>query len=363
MAKTSYVPSGAKIKVIGCGGAGCNAITRMVREGVRGVEFIALNTDAQHLEVTEAATRIHLGERLTRGLGAGGDHLVGQKAAEESREEIKQAISGADMVFVTAGMGGGTGTGAVPLVAQLAKQSGALTIAVVTKPFEFEGAHRSQVAEEGIPQLVDKVDTLIIIPNERLFEICDSKTGVDGAFQMADEVLFHGVQAIAEVVTVPGLVNLDFADVRTVMKDAGPAWMSVGHGSGQNRAEEAAKEALDSPLLDVSIEGAKGALFNIAGGSNFTLAEVNGAADIVRQNVDPEANVIFGVVLDSNMGNDVRLTLIATGFDASDALAGNAWKKKLAQMLKEGRTEEELAIPTFMRQRSGRRIGPPALNR
>jgi cell division protein FtsZ len=361
MAKTSYVPSGAKIKVIGCGGAGCNAITRMVREGVRGVEFIAMNTDAQHLEVTEAATRIHLGERITRGLGAGGDHLIGLKAAEESRDEIKQAINGADMVFVTAGMGGGTGTGSIPMVAQLAKQSGALTIAVVTKPFEFEGTHRSQVAEEGILNLVDKVDTLIIIPNERLFELCDQKTGVDGAFQMADEVLFHGVQAIAEVVTVPGLVNLDFADVRTVMKDAGPAWMSVGRGSGQNRAVEAAKEALASPLLDVSIEGAKGVLFNIAGGSNFTLFEVNGAADIIRQKVDPEANVIFGVVLNPSMGNEVRLTLIATGFTTSEVLSGTTWKKELMKLLKGGKTEEELAIPSFMRYRRvlpGQRIRP-----
>jgi len=361
MAKTSYVPSGAKIKVIGCGGAGCNAITRMVREGVRGVEFIAMNTDAQHLEVTEAATRIHLGERITRGLGAGGDHLIGQKAAEESRDEIKQAINGADMVFVTAGMGGGTGTGSIPMVAQLAKQSGALTIAVVTKPFEFEGTHRSQVAEEGILDLVDKVDTLIIIPNERLFELCDPKTGVDGAFQMADEVLFHGVQAIAEVVTVPGLVNLDFADVKTVMKDAGPAWMSVGHGSGQNRAVEAAKEALTSPLLDVSIDGAKGVLFNIAGGSNFTLFEVSDAADIIRQNVDPEANVIFGVVLDPNMENEVRLTLIATGFTTSEALAGTTWKKELMKLLKGGKTEEELEVPTFLRYRRilpGQRIRP-----
>jgi len=350
VAKTSYVPSGAKIKVVGCGGAGCNAITRMVRGGVRGVEFIAMNTDAQHLEVTEAATRIHLGERLTRGLGAGGDHMVGQKAAEESREEIKQAISGADMVFVTAGMGGGTGTGSIPMVAQIAKQSGALTIAVVTKPFAFEGTHRSQVAEEGVLNLVDKVDTLIIIPNERLFELCDPKTGVDGAFQMADEVLFHGVQAIAEVVTVPGLVNLDFADVKTIMKDAGPAWMSLGHGSGQNRAVEAAKEALASPLLDVSIDGAKGVLFNIAGGSNFTLFEVNGAADVIRQSVDPEANVIFGVVLDPAMGNDVRMTLIATGF-ATETLVGNSRSRELMKVLKGGRTEEELAIPAFMRYR------------
>jgi cell division protein FtsZ len=232
---------------------------------------------------------------------------------------------------------------------------------VVTKPFEFEGTHRSQVAEEGILDLVDKVDTLIIIPNERLFELCDPKTGVDGAFQMADEVLFHGVQAIAEVVTVPGLVNLDFADVKTVMKDAGPAWMSVGHGSGQNRAVEAAKEALTSPLLDVSIDGAKGVLFNIAGGSNFTLFEVNGAADIIRKNVDPEANVIFGVVLNPNMGNEVRLTLIATGFTTSEALAGTTWKKELMKLLKGGKTEEELAIPSFMRYKRvlpGQRIRP-----
>jgi len=351
MAKTSYVPGGAKIKVIGCGGAGCNAITRMVREGIRGVELIAMNTDAQHLAVTEAALRIQLGERVTRGLGAGGDHIIGQKAAEESREEIKQVINGADMVFVAAGMGGGTGTGSVPLVAQIAKQSGALTIAVVTKPFDFEGIHRGQVAEEGILNLVDKVDTLIIIPNDRLFELCDPKTGVDGAFQMADEVLFHGVQAIAEVVTVPGLVNLDFADVRTVMKDAGPAWMSMGRGSGQNRAVDAAKEALASPLLDISIEGAKGVLFNIAGGSNFTLFEVNDAAEVIRQNVDPEANVIFGVVLDPNMGNEVRLTLIATGFTTSEALAGTTWKKELMKLLKGGKTEEELEVPAFLRYR------------
>jgi cell division protein FtsZ len=351
MAKTSYVPSGAKIKVIGCGGAGCNAVTRMVREGVRGVEFIAMNTDAQHLEVTEAATRIHLGERLTRGLGAGGDHLIGQKAAEESREEIREAVDGADMVFVTAGMGGGTGTGSVPMVAEVAKQSGALTIAVVTKPFDFEGAHRSQTAQEGIKNLVDKVDTLIIIPNNRLFELCDPKTGVDGAFQMADEVLFHGVQAIAEVVTVPGLVNLDFADVRTVMKDAGPAWMSVGMGSGQNRAIEAAQAALASPLLDVSINEANGVLFNIAGGTNFTLFEVNGAADIIRRHVDPGANVIFGVVLDPNMGEDVRLTLIATGFSANDALEENPMRRELQNMLKAGkRSEEELQVPTFLRR-------------
>ncbi len=350
MAKTSYVPSGARIKVIGLGGGGCNAITRMVREQIRGVEFIAMNTDAQHLAITESTVRIQLGERITRGLGAGGDHIIGQKSAEESRDEIKQAVVGSDMVFVTAGMGGGTGTGSIPMVAQMAKQSGALTIAVVTKPFAFEGTHRMQVAEEGIVDLSDKVDTLIIIPNDRLLELCDQKTSVDGAFKMADEVLFHGVQAIAEVVTVPGLINLDFADVRTVMKDAGPAWMSIGYGSGQNRARDAAKTALSSPLLDVSIEGAKGVLFNVTGGGNLSLFEVNEAADVIRQAVDPEANIIFGVVLDPNMSSDIRLTLIATGFASKDALGGASWEKEIARLLK-GVKEEELEVPTFVRNR------------
>jgi len=351
MAKTSYVPSGARIKVIGLGGAGCNAITRMVREQIRGVEFIGMNTDGQALAVTEAAVRVQLGERITRGLGAGGDHIVGQKAAEESRDEVKEAVIGADMVFVTAGMGGGTGTGSIPMVAQIAKQSGALTIAVVTKPFGFEGTHRSEVAEEGIINLSNKVDTLIIIPNDRLLELCDQKMGVDSAFKMADEVLFHGVQAIAEVVTVPGLINLDFADVRTVMKDAGPAWMSIGKGSGQNRARDAAKEALASPLLDVSVEGATGVLFNIAGGSSLSLFEVNDAAEVIRQAVDPEANVIFGVVLDPNMGNDVRLTLIATGFASKELLGGAAWEKEITRLLKGAKSEEELEVPSFVRYR------------
>lgn len=358
MAKTSYVPSGARIKVVGLGGAGCNAITRMVREQIRGVEFIAMNTDAQHLAITEAAVRIQLGERITRGLGAGGDHIMGQKAAEESRDEIKQAVVGSDMVFITAGMGGGTGTGSAPMVAQICKQSGSLTIAVVTKPFSFEGTHRNHTAEQGIMELIDKVDTLVIIPNDRLLDLVDAKTGVDGAFKLADEVLFHGVQAIAEVVTVPGLINLDFADVRTIMKDAGPAWMSIGRGSGQNRAMDAAKDALASPLLDVSMEGAKGVLFNVAGGPGLTLFEVNAAAEVIRQAVDPDANVIFGVVLDPNMANDVRLTLIATGFADREALTGAAWDKELSKLLK-GKSEEELAVPSFMRyKRSFQRPSP-----
>jgi cell division protein FtsZ len=351
MSRSSYVPSGANIKVIGLGGAGCNAITRMVREQIRGVEFIAMNTDAQHLAVTEAAVRIQLGEQSTRGLGAGGDHLVGRKAAEESLEQIKQAVAGADMAFITAGMGGGTGTGSASVVAQAVKLTGALTIAVVTCPFDFEGTHRNEVAEKGVMELIDKVDTLVIIPNDRLFDLCDQKVGVDGAFRLADDILCHAVQAIAEVVTVPGLINLDFADIRTVMKDAGPAWMSIGRGSGTNRAKEAAKEALSSPLLDVSMDGAKGVLFNVAGGSSLTLYEVNDAAEIIKQAVDPEAIVIFGVVLDPNMGNDVRLTLIATGFASKDALAGVSWDSRMMKALKGVKSEEELGIPAFMRYR------------
>ena len=350
MSKQSYVPSGAKIKVVGTGGAGCNAITRMVREQIRGVEFIAMNTDAQALAITEAAVRIQLGERITRGLGAGGDHIMGRKAAEESRDEISQALSGADMVFITAGMGGGSGTGSIPMIADIAKKSGALTIAIVTKPFTFEGNHRARTAEEGITELINKVDTLVIIPNDRLLDLCDQKTGVDAAFKMADECLHHGVQAIAEVITVPGLVNLDFADVRAIMKDAGPAWMSIGHGSGQNRAVDAANQALSSPLLDVSIDGAKGVLFNVAGGSTLNLFEVRNAADVIRGAVDPDANVIFGVVLDPNMGNDIRLTLVATGFANDQMLSGSARDKELNRLLK-GLKGDEFDIPSFMRYR------------
>ena len=254
------------------------------------------------------------------------------------------------MVFITAGMGGGTGTGALPVVAELALESGALTIGVVTKPFSFEGNHRCEVAEEGISNAVDKLDTLIVIPNDRLFNLCDKKTGVDGAFKMADEVLCHGVQAIAEVITVPGLINLDFADVSTVMKNAGPSWMSIGRGTGQNRAINAAKEALASPLLDVSVTGARGVLFNIAGDSNLSLFEVNEAADIIQQAVAPEANIIFGVTLDPNLDNEVRLTLIATGFADKEALVGAGREKEMTQLLKTLRTEEALEVPAFMRQ-------------
>jgi cell division protein FtsZ len=333
MARTSYVPGPVKIKVIGLGGAGCNAVTRMVREQIHGVEFIVMNTNAQHLAITEVPIRIQLGEQITRGIGAGGDHELGRRAAEESHDEIKQAIAGADMVFITAGMGGGTGTGSAPLVAEIAKQSGALTIAFVTKPFKFEGTHRNQVAEEGISNLIDKVDALIIIPNESLLEISDQMTSIDSAFKMADEVLFHGVRAIAEVVTVPGLINVDFASVRTVMKDAGPAWMSIGKGSGSNRAVDAAKKALTSPLMDISIQGAKRVLYNITSGGNLTLAEVKSAAEIIQRAVDPQANIIFGVVIAPSMGNEVQLTLIATGFTTKEALATNR-EKEIMRLLK-----------------------------
>lgn len=350
MAKTSFVANPAKIKVIGLGGGGSNAITRMVREEIQGVEFIAMNTDAQALAVAEAPIRLQLGEKLTKGLGVGGDHGLGQKAAEESRDELREIVSGADMVFVTGGMGGGTGTGAAPVIAEIAKQSGALTIAVVTKPFTFEGAHRTQVAEEGIANLLDKVDTLIIIPNDRLLDLCDQKTGVDNAFKLADDVLRHGVQAIAEVIITPGLINLDFADVKAVMKDAGPAWMSIGRGSGQNRAIEAAKEALASPLLDVSINGSKAVLFNVVGGSSLTLFEVNEAADIIKGAVDPDANIIFGVAHDPDMDNGVRITLIATGFTAKLGKTESGQEDEVTRLLKGLKSEEELDVPSFLRR-------------
>ncbi len=350
MAKTSFVANPAKIKVIGLGGGGCNAITRMVREEIQGVEFIAMNTDAQALAITEAPIRVQLGEKLTRGLGVGGDHNMGQKAAEESRDELHELVGGADMVFVTAGMGGGTGTGAAPVVAEIAKQSGALTIAVVTKPFSFEGVHRTQVANEGITRLMGKVDTLIIIPNDKLLSLCDQKTGVDSAFKLADDVLRHGVQAIAEVITTPGLINLDFADVKAIMKDAGPAWMSIGRGSGQNRAVEAAKQALASPLLEVSINGSKAVLFNVVGGSSLTLFEVNEAADVIRQVADPEANIIFGVAYDSTMDSDIRITLIATGFVAKLGLTGAGQDDELTQLLRGIKSEDELDVPSFLRR-------------
>jgi len=350
VAREHFVRSQTRIKVVGLGGAGCNAVTRMVREQVPGVEFIAMNTDMQHLGVTEANVRIQLGERTTRGLGAGGDYALGQKAAEESRNEIQQALTEADMVFITAGMGGGTGTGSAALVSDIARKSGALTLAVVTTPFTFEGIHRSRIAEDGINNLKDRVDTLIVVSNDRLLDLCNQKVSLDHAFRMADEVLFRAVQAVAGVITGPGLINLDFADIKAVMQGAGPAWMSIGHGSGRNRAVDAAKEALSSPLPDVSVSGARGALINISGGSDLTLFEINDAAKVIRQSLDPEANVVLGVVIDPKIGSEVRLTLIATGFRTiSRRLTGHS--EKAAQTLRKPTTEEELDIPSFMRQR------------
>ena len=349
MARTSFCTNLAKIKVIGIGGGGCNAVTRMVREGVRGVDFITMNTDAQALQLTEAPTRLQLGEKSTRGLGAGGDPVQGLKAAEENRDEIRALVAGADMVFVTCGMGGGTGTGAAPVVAEVAKQSGALTIAVCTKPFTFEGNHRARNAEEGIARMLTRCDTLIIIPNDRLLDMCNDRTGVDTAFKLADDVLLHGVQAITEVITVPGLINLDFADIKTIMKDSGPAWMSIGTGSGKNRALDAAKEALASPLLDVQITGAKGVMFNVVGGDDLTLFEVNSAAEIIKQAVDPEANIIFGVAHQEGMNGEVNITLIATGFGQM-GLSGKVREDEISQMLKGIKSDEELDMPSFLRR-------------
>ena len=347
MAKQIYTPTPAKIKGIGIGGGGCNAITRMVREGIKGVDFMAMNTDGQALALAEAPTRIQLGEKLTKGLGAGGDHKLGTKAAEESRSIIEDLVQDADMVFIAAGMGGGTGTGGIPVVAEIAKQSGALTIAVVTKPFTFEGTHRAQVAEEGLVTLSDKVDTLIIIPNDRLLQLCDAKTSVDNAFRLADDALLLGVQAISEVVTVPGLINLDFADIKSVMRDAGPAWMSVGKASGQSRAAEAAKAALASPLLDVSVDGATGVLFNITGGPSLTLFECNEAAQIISQAVDPNANIVFGVVFDPKMDSEVRITVIATGF-AKQQGRGIYSAEELRRLIKGN--SDVLDVPSFLRR-------------
>jgi cell division protein FtsZ len=347
MSKQIFTPSPARIKAIGVGGGGCNAITRMVREGIKGVDFIAMNTDGQALALAEAPTRIQLGEKLTRGLGAGGDNKIGAKAAEESRAIIEDLVQGADMVFIAAGMGGGTGTGGIPVVAEVAKQSGALSIAVVTKPFTFEGTHRAQVAEEGLINLTNKVDTLIIIPNDRLLQLCDAKTSVDNAFRLADDALRLGVQAISEVVTVPGLINLDFADIKSVMKDAGPAWMSVGKAGGQSRATEAAKAAMASPLLDVSISGATGVLFNITGGPSLTLFECNEAAQIIGQAVHPDANIIFGVVFDPKMDSEVRITVIATGF-AKAPLGGVRSSEELRRLIRGG--SDALDMPSFLRR-------------
>jgi cell division protein FtsZ len=305
----------AVIKVIGVGGGGSNAVNRMIDHGVRGVEFIAVNTDAQALTGCDADVKIHIGGTITRGLGAGAEPRIGRESAEESREELKESIRGADMVFVTAGEGGGTGTGAAPVIAQIAREQGALTVGVVTKPFAFEGRQRSKRADEGIDALRQQVDSVIIIPNDRLLEIVDRNTPITEAFTMADDVLRQGVQGITDLITVPGLINLDFADVRTIMAGAGSSLMGIGIATGENRAAEAARAATSSPLLETSMKGATGVILSIAGTHDLGLFEVDEAAGIVREAADPDCNVIFGTVVDDALGDNVRVTVIATGFD------------------------------------------------
>lgn len=340
----------AQIKVIGVGGGGCNAVNRMYIERVPGVEYLAVNTDAQHLLRLDIPVKIRVGDKLTRGLGVGGDPSIGRAAAEESREDIYEAVRGADMVFIASGMGGGTGTGAAPVVAEVARETGALTIAVVTKPFSFEGHRRSKNADDGLTQLKERVDTLIMIPNDRLASICDENITADSAFKIADDVLRQGVQSIAELVTVPGEINLDFADVKTIMTGAGPAWMAIGSASGENRAVEAARLAINSPMLDVNIEGARGVLWNITGGSDLTLREVQQAADFITRAVDPEANIIFGMVNDPKLEDEVRVTMIATGLPTVSGVT-LAEDDGISEFLRQalGDEETQMELPEFLR--------------
>ena len=359
----------ATIKVIGVGGAGNNAVNRMVEAGIKSVEFIAVNTDRQALNLSKAGTKIQIGEKLTRGLGAGANPDIGAQAAEESKADIAEALKGADMVFVTAGMGGGTGTGAAPVVAAAAKELGILTIGVVTKPFTFEGKKRLAQAERGIANLKGKVDTLVVIPNDKLLQVIDRKTSIVEAFRMADDVLRQGVQGISDLIAVPGLINLDFADVKTIMLNQGMAHMGIGRASGENRAEDAAKQAIQSPLLETSIEGARGVIINITGGSDIGLHEANTAAELVQRSADPEANIIFGTVTDDSMGDEIQITVIATGFEKEDekttGLAGykniveDTWRKRnnmgsssISSPVAES-NPNDLDIPAFLRKNKG----------
>ncbi len=316
MSSQNYV---AVVKVVGVGGGGCNAVNRMIDAGLRGVEFVAVNTDAQALLMSDAEVKIHIGRELTRGLGAGSDPAVGEQAAAEHREEISAALDGADMVFITAGEGGGTGTGAAPVIAEIAKSQGALTIAVITRPFRFEGRRRAAQADEGIKKLRDKVDTQIVIPNDRLLSIADNNTSMVSAFRMADEILLQGVSGIADLITTPGLINTDFADVRMIMHEAGSALMGIGSASGENRSVAAARATIASPLLEASIEGARGILLTIAGSSELGLFEVNEAAEIIHDVAHPDANIIFGTVVDENLDEEIQVTVIAAGFDHNEA--------------------------------------------
>jgi cell division protein FtsZ len=351
----------AVIKVVGVGGGGTNAVNRMVDAGLGGVEFIAVNTDAQALLMADADVKIHIGSSATRGLGAGADPAVGHAAAQESRDELKEALKGADMIFVTAGEGGGTGTGGAPIVAELGRELEALTVGVVTKPFAFEGRRRAEQAEVGIQNLRDRVDTLIVIENDRLLQVVEKKTPVTEAFRIADDILRQGVQGITDLITVPGIVNLDFADVRTIMRDAGSALMGIGVASGENRAAEAARTAVSSPLLEQSIDGATGILLNVTGPSEVGLFEVNEAAEVVTGAADQNANVIFGAVIDDSLKDEVRVTVIATGFGAqrrrrrieapAAAIAGNGEEPRERERERgRERSDVELEIPSFLRE-------------
>ena len=363
--ENSYMMDGnATIKVIGVGGAGNNAVNRMIEAGIKNVDFISVNTDKQALKDSKATSKIQIGEKLTRGLGAGANPEVGAQAAEESRAEIAEILKGADMVFVTAGMGGGTGTGAAPIVAATAKEMGILTIGVVTKPFTFEGKKRLSQAEMGIENLKGKVDTLVVIPNDKLLQVIDRKTSIIEAFRIADDVLRQGVQGISDLISITGEINLDFADVKTIMLDRGMAHMGIGRASGENRAEDAAKQAIQSPLLETSIEGARGIIINITGGSDVGLHEVNTAAELVQRNADPEANIIFGWVSDESLGDELVITVIATGFEKEekpsisngfDNIMQKPWEKKVISTSVDTSNSQggDLDIPTFLRKNKG----------
>lgn len=360
------IESFARIKVVGVGGGGGNAVDRMINAGLEGIEFITVNTDAQALLRSKASVQVRIGDELTRGLGSGGDPEVGQKAAEESADELYSILKGSDMVFITAGIGGGTGTGASPVIAQIAKEIGALTIGVVTRPFSFEGTRRIQTAEAGIAKLKEQIDTLIVIPNDRLLQIVNKRASLQEAFSVADDVLQQGIQGISELITVPGLINLDFADVRSIMSEGGAALMAVGEATGDERARKAAEMAMSSELLDITIDGARGILFNVTGGPDLSLFEVNQAAAIIKETAHPEVNLIFGAVIDPDMSEKFRITVIATGFEQT-GMPRNILERPLERL--KVRTEEaqdkefqprsfnteDLDIPTFLRNRSRNR--------
>jgi cell division protein FtsZ len=358
MNRASQPESFAKIRVVGVGGGGSNAVNRMIAEGMGGVDFIAVNTDAQALMLSDAPVRVRIGDKLTRGLGVGGNPEMGHEAAEESVDELFDILEGSDMVFITAGMGGGTGTGASPVIARVAKEVGALSIGVVTRPFSWEGSVRGQAAQTGIKDLKEEVDTLIVIPNDRLLEITDKRVTLQNAFSLADDVLRQGIQGISELITVPGLINLDFADVRAIMAEGGAALMAVGRASGEDRAVEAAEQAISSELLDVTIDGARGILFNVTGGADLSLYEVNEAASIIKRTAHPDVNLIFGAVVDQEMEDEIRITVIATGFDQthSRSRAAHASDEKEKPESVEFDTPsfdtDDIEIPAFLRRRN-----------